>query len=246
MRLDQELTARGLFPSRAKAAAAVADGRVRVNGQPVLKNAFPVSGSDRIDVDPLPENEIYVSRAGLKLAAALDAFGVSPAGKTVLDIGASTGGFTDCLLRRGASYVYAVDVGTGQLDPSLRTDERVCSMEKTNARYLTASLFGRKPDMAVMDVSFISQSLLYPALAPLLPPGGFLISLVKPQFEVGPDQIGKNGIVRDPDGRKFRKILDKLKTAAASDGLTLRQWTDSPIAGGDGNREYLALFQKEI
>ena len=245
MRLDRELTERKLFASRAKAAEAIAAGRVRVNGQPVTKNAYPVSGSYAIEVDPVPETNSYVSRAGLKLAAALDAFAVSPAGKTVLDVGASTGGFTDCLLRRGAKKVYAVDVGTGQLDPSIRSDPRVVSMEQPNARYLTADLFPVLPDMAVMDVSFISQSLIYPSLSALLPKGGWLISLIKPQFEAGPEQVGKNGIVRDPDGRKFKKILDRLSSQAAAEGLTLLQWTDSPIAGGDGNREYLALFQKE-
>lgn len=243
MRLDRELTERGLFPSRAKAVEAISEGRVRVNGQTVTKNAFPVSASDVLDVDPEPD--AYVSRAGLKLAAALDGFSVSPAGKTVLDVGASTGGFTDCLLRRGAKTVYAVDVGKGQLDPSLRSDPRVVSIEQTNARYMTKDLFPLLPDMAVMDVSFISQSLIYPALSSLLPQGGRLITLIKPQFEAGPELVGKNGIVRDPDGKKFKKILDRLQAAAAGEGLRLMQWMDSPILGGDGNREYLALFRKE-
>ena len=242
-RLDVALTERGLADSRAKAAAAISDGYVSVNGVPVRKPSYPTEETDVLTVS-LP-GDTYVSRAGRKLSAALDAFEISPAGKTVLDIGASTGGFTDCLLRRGAAFVYAVDVGTGQLHPSLREDPRVRNMEKTNARYLTKELFDRPVDLAVADVSFISQTYLYPSVAPLLPAGAPFVTLVKPQFEVGPEGIGKNGIVRDPNGKRTKAMFQNLVSAAAEAHLVFRRSVDSPIPGGDGNREYLALFTKE-
>ena len=242
MRLDRAIVLRGLTDSRAKAASVIAEGRVTVNGKIVTKAAFETEETDVVSIAPSEED--YVSRAGRKLASALDAFGISPEGKTVVDVGASTGGFTDCLLRRGADFVYAVDVGTGQLSPSLARHPKVRNMEKTNARTLTKDSFDRPVDMAVMDVSFISQSLLYPAVSSLLPSGGPLVTLVKPQFEVGPEGVGKNGIVRDPDGKRIREIMKKLTAEAERSGLAFERMTDSPIPGGDGNREYLALFRK--
>ncbi|MBP5231713.1 MAG: TlyA family RNA methyltransferase, partial [Clostridia bacterium] len=229
MRLDAAIPLRGLTESRAKAAAAITGGKVTVNGRTVTKPSYPVSEEDEIRV--LGNEETYVSRAGIKLAAALDAFGTSPEGKTVLDVGASTGGFTDCLLRRGAAYVFAVDVGTDQLHPSLRNDPRVRNMEKTNARTLSPDLFDRPVDMAVMDVSFISQSFLYPALSGVLPAGAPLITLVKPQFEAGPGHVGKNGIVRDPDGKIARAVMDRLTEAADGSGFSLLRTIVSPVPG---------------
>ncbi len=243
MRLDLYLASRGMTESRAKAASAIAEGRVTVNGRPAVKPSTPVSETDEVVL--LASETSYVSRAGTKLAHALDVFHVSPEGLTVADIGASTGGFTDCLLRRGAKYVYAVDVGTGQLHPSVLSDERVRNMEKTNARFLTKDSFDRPVDMAVADVSFISQSLLYPAIASFLPENAFFISLVKPQFEAGRESLGKNGIVRDPDGKIIRKIMERLISDAEKAGLLFIDMTDSPIAGGDGNKEYLACFRKK-
>lgn len=242
MRIDVWLTQNGVFPSRNRAAEAISEGRISVDGKTVRKPSFPVSGAERIDAAP-PEHP-FVSRAGRKLDAALDAFALDIRGLTAVDLGASTGGFTDCLLRRGAGFVYAVDVGSGQLDASLRNDERVCNLENVNARYLKKEDFPRPIDLAVADVSFISQRLLYPAVASFLPEGKHFVSLIKPQFEVGPSGVGKNGIVRDPDGRLFRRVLNELEAEAAKNGLALRSVADSPIKGGDGNREYLALWYR--
>ena len=168
-------------------------------------------------------------------------FALDCAGLNVLDVGASTGGFTRCLLDRGAKHVYALDVGHGQLHPSLRTDGRVTAMEGVNARHITPDLFPIPPQMAVMDVSFISQALIYPALAAVLMPGGTLVTLVKPQFEAGRAHIGKGGIVK-PSEALFDEIFARLQGTAAECGLELRGRMPSPIRGGDGNAEFLALF----
>ena len=240
MRIDLYLTQNGFCKSRSKAVAAIEEKRVLLAGKPVTKASLDVSGNEPIEV--LPEENGFVSRAGKKLEAALQAFGLDVSGTTVVDLGASTGGFTDCVLRRGASFVYAVDVGSGQLDGSLREDERVRNMENTNARYLKKSDFDKPVDLIVTDVSFISQRLLYPAVADILEDGKPFVSLIKPQFEVGKAHVGKNGIVRDPDGKLFRKVVSELKEEAAKHGLLLKQTIDSPIPGGDGNKEYLALW----
>ena len=241
MRLDLYLAEQGLAVSRAKAQAMIKDGSVRVNGASVLKASFEVSAADEVSVVP---NDVqkYVSRGGLKLEAALKAFSVSPCGLVALDVGASSGGFTDCLLQHGAEYVYAVDSGTGQLHPSLLADERVCSMENTNARYLTAEAFSKPIQFAVMDVSFISQALLFPMLHAVLASGSLLITLIKPQFEVGRAYLGKNGIVKDKKVRQ--KALESVLQSAEQVGFEVVDRMESPITGGDGNVEYLALLRR--
>lgn len=242
IRLDTLLYQKGFFESRSKAAAAIAEGRIKVDGEVVLKASYPADENAEIVV---LEDDAFVSRAYRKLKAALDGFGVNPAGETAVDIGASTGGFTQCLLAQGAKKVYAVDVGTGQLHPSLRSDPRVVNMENTNARTLTKNDFQEEITLAVMDVSFISQSKIYPAVSDILTDGGKLISLIKPQFEVGRENIGKNGIVRDKSGKLIEKVKEALVKSAAEYGLMIKSFMPSPITGGDGNKEYLALFIKE-
>ena len=244
MRIDLFLAENGYCKSRSKAAEAIKEGRVLVDGKPVEKPSFLVE--EGMEVTLLEsEEEGFVSRAGYKLEGALKAFSIDVSGMTAVDLGASTGGFTDCLLQRGAAYVYAVDVGHSQLDEKLLCDARVKNMEKTNARYLKKEDFARPVDMVVTDVSFISQRLLYPAVADILPSGGLFVSLIKPQFEVGKQHVGKGGIVRDPGGKLFRNLLAELKAEGSNHGLKLLSYTDSPILGGDGNREYLAYWRKE-
>lgn len=240
MRIDVFLVENGFFPSRSKAAQAIGEGRVLLNGRPVSKAALNVEVDACVTVTQ-PQTQ-YVSRAGYKLQEALNVFGVDVRGMTVLDVGASTGGFTDCLLQHGASYVFALDVGTDQLAASLRQDARVRCMEGFNARRLCKADLEFEVGLVTMDVSFISQRLLYPAVASVLPPGGLFISLIKPQFEVGRAHVGKGGIVHDPHGKLIADVLDCLRSAASAAGLRLLRHTPSPILGGDGNREYLALF----
>lgn len=242
MRLDTLLHQKGFFESRSKAAAAIEEGRVQVDGAVVLKASFPADENAEITI--LADDK-YVSRAYRKLKAALDDFGVNPDGQTAVDIGASTGGFTQCLLEHGARKVYAVDVGINQLHPSIKSDPRVVNMEGTNARTLTKNDFPDEITLAVMDVSFISQSKIYPAVSDILVNGGKLISLIKPQFEVGRENIGKNGIVKDKSGKLIEKVKEDLKRSAAENSLIMKLFTASPITGGDGNKEYLALFIKE-
>jgi len=241
-RLDVFLQLRGFFDSRSRAADALSKGLVEVNGVIVKKPSFMVE--DGVIISVLTQKS-YISRAYAKLAFALDEFEVNPAGRIAVDIGASTGGFTQCLLERNAKKVYAVDVGRGQLHPSLRKDSRVVNMESVNARYIEKNDFYDELTLAVMDVSFISQSKIYPALSDILIPGGYLISLVKPQFEAGRENIGKNGIVKDKDGRLIERIKQELSITAAEHGLCIKDFADSPVLGGDGNKEYLALFKKE-
>ena len=243
MRIDLYLTENGFFKSRTKAAEAIKNGRVLVNGVPVEKPSF--LWEEGMEITLAEAEEEFVSRAGYKLEGALNAFGIDVSGMVAVDLGASTGGFTQCLLKHGAAYVYAVDVGHGQLDESLLRDARVCNMEKTNARYIGKKDFPREITLAVTDVSFISQSLLYPAIGDILPSGGILVSLIKPQFEVGRQHIGKGGIVKDPTGKLFRNVLASLQATAGENGLRLLAHTDSPIPGGDGNKEYLAYWRKE-
>jgi 23S rRNA (cytidine1920-2'-O)/16S rRNA (cytidine1409-2'-O)-methyltransferase len=232
-RLDQLLVERGLAESRAKAQALVLAGEVFVDGQKAAKPGHSVSVESRIELaGRLP----YVSRGGLKLAAALDHFGIDVTGRVCLDTGASTGGFTDCLLQRGATRVYAVDVGAGQLDWKLRTDPRVVLRENINARYLRFEDIGERVDLAVCDVSFISVTPVLPALVPLLKETGEIVVLVKPQFEVGRGQVGKGGIVRDPQlhAEACAKVEDAVRAAGFSTALM-----ESPILGAEGNREFL-------
>ncbi len=213
-------------------------GVVEVGGHRVDKPGTAVREDAEVAIREVAEP--YVSRAGRKLAAALDAFEIDPEGLICLDVGASTGGFTDCLLQRGARRVYAVDVGYGQLDHGLRTDERVVVMERVNARHLEADDLPEPCDLATVDVSFISLTKVVPALKALLKPGGRLLTLVKPQFEAGREQVGKGGIVRDESVRQ--RVVEETVAAIGSLGFEPLGQIDSPVHGARGNREALALF----
>ncbi len=236
IRLDRLLVERGLAPSRERAQALVLGGHVRVAGQPAGKPGGEVPADVPLEVvsDDLP----FVSRGGLKLAHALDHFAFDPTGHVALDVGASTGGFSDCLLQRGARRVLAVDVGYGQLAWKLRQDPRVFLLERQNVRTLAAEQLPERPTMAVSDVSFISLRLVLPKLAELLPPGAPAIVLIKPQFEVGKGQVGKGGVVRDPALRALA-VADVLAAAAAL-GFRTEPVVPSPILGPAGNVEFLA------
>jgi len=239
-RLDVLLVERGFYASREKAKAAVMAGLVLVNEEPADKAGMkvPRDAAIRVKGDVLP----YVSRGGLKLEKAIRTFGLSMDGRVVLDIGASTGGFTDCALKHGASFVYAVDVGYNQLDWSLRNDPRVKVMERTNFRHITPDMLdGPRPDAATIDVSFISLKLILPPLKAVLAPGGDTVALVKPQFEAGRDKVGKSGVVRDP--AVHRDVLESVLGFAASIGFELMGLTHSPIKGGEGNIEFLAWWR---
>jgi hemolysin TlyA family protein len=239
-RLDIAVFTMGLAESRNRAKTLIETGNIWVNGKQITKPAYECSDSDKIEFygEPL----LYVSRGGYKLAAALDAFDVDVTGCTAADIGASTGGFTDCLLRRGARKVYAVDSGSAQLAEKLRHDNRVVSLEGINARNLTVETLGESCTIVVMDVSFISQTKLYGAASSLLLTGGKFISLIKPQFEVGRGHIGKNGIVKDEKARQA--AVEAVKISAEQAGFECKGVIVSPITGGDGNIEYLAYFIK--
>lgn len=242
-RLDRLLAARGLFPSRERARRAVMAGVVEVDGRRVDKPGTPVAEDAEIAVRQ--DTEPYVSRAGRKLAAALGHFGIDVDGAVCLDVGASTGGFTDCLLEHGARRVYAVDVGYGQLDLGLRRDERVVVMERLNARYLAADDLPEPCDLITIDVSFISLAKVVPALLAHLAPAGRLLALVKPQFEAGRQRVGKGGVIRDEATR--REVIDEtvaaLEALRVGDlGLEALGVYDSPVAGARGNREAFALF----
>ena len=239
-RLDVLLVARGLAESRTRAEALVLAGRVRVKGVERPKPGTSVPPDAEVTVDS-PEHP-WVSRGGVKLAAGLDAFGVDPAGKTCLDVGASTGGFTDVLLARGAARVYAVDVGHGQLHARLRSDPRVVLREGVNARLLTREAVPEPCALLVADVSFISLRLVLPAAVPLLAPGAEAVVLVKPQFESERGEVGRGGIVRDPAVRS--RALARVVAVAEALGLTPLGTVESPITGADGNVEFLAAFRR--
>ena len=232
-RLDQLVLERGLAESREKAQALILAGQVIVNGQKSSKPGHGIADDAQIEV---LERMPYVSRGGFKLAAALDHFSIDVAGWTCLDVGASTGGFTDCLLQRGAAKVWAIDVGHGQFDWKLRNDPRVVVKEGVNARFLDAADYPVKFDLAVCDASFISTTLLIPAIAPLLAAPRRMIVLVKPQFEVGRTDVGKGGIVRDPALHEF--ACARVRNAVAAVGLD-SDIIPSPILGTEGNREFL-------
>jgi len=239
-RLDQLLVDRGLFDSREKARRAVLAGVVEAEGRRLDKPGTSLPADTPLAVRAPAEP--FVSRAGRKLAAALDHFAVDPAGLRCLDVGASTGGFTDCLLQRGAVSVTALDVGYGLIDARLRADPRVEMMERTNARHLAPDAFEHPFDLIVVDVSFISVALVAPALVPHLAPRGRLLVLVKPQFEVGRGLVGKGGIVRDDDLR--RSTIEGRAAQLAALGLELVGTYDSPVAGAEGNREAFALLRR--
>jgi 23S rRNA (cytidine1920-2'-O)/16S rRNA (cytidine1409-2'-O)-methyltransferase len=237
-RLDQLLVQKNLFASRNKAQAAIMAGLVFVDGQRVDKAGTKVAADSKIEIkgSPCP----YVSRGGIKLAGALDAFKVDPKGKICLDVGASTGGFTDCLLQRGAAKVFAVDVGYGIIDWKLRNDPRVVLIERTNARNLTLSDLGLRTldiGLAVIDVSFISLDKILPAVKTVLAPGATVIALIKPQFEAGKGEVGKGGIIKDP--KVHAEVVEKIKTGAEKLGFAVMGVIDSPITGMDGNKEFL-------
>ena len=242
MRIDVFLAEKGLAPSRSKAKEYIDSGKVFLNGAPVKKAGLEVTGTEDIRV---MDADKFVSRAGRKLEAALEIFGIDVTDLSALDLGASTGGFTDCLLQRGAKRVIALDVGRDQLDTRLREDGRVFVMENTNARDIFPEDLPFLPDIITTDLSFISQTLVYPAVARVLEKGYF-ISLVKPQFEAGRENIGKGGIVKDKDGKIKKAVLEKISLCAAQNGLTLLKTAPSPITGGDGNTEYLALFERSV
>ena len=232
LRLDTALVERGLFPSRARAQAAVLAGRVRVDGQPAEKAGTAVDADAAFSVAPAQE---FVSRGGLKLAHALDALEMDVTGASALDLGASTGGFTDCLLRRGAGRVIALDVGYGQLDWRLRTDPRVHVVERTNARAITPDTLPWTPDLVVCDLSFISVVTVWPQVAPLLDPAYRGLVLVKPQFEVGRGQVGSGGVVRDPAQRA--RAVRRVAQAIGEVGGIVTGVVGSGLPGPKGNRE---------
>ena len=239
-RLDQRLTELGLAESREKAKATIMSGLVYVNGQKSDKPGTPVSDGAKIEVRGAACP--WVSRGGFKLAKALEVFEINPAGYVCIDCGASTGGFTDVLLKNGAARVYAVDVGYGQLAWSLRTDARVTVMERTNARNLTPDMFPESMDMAVMDLSFISIRLILPAVHALLKPEGECVCLIKPQFEAGRADVGKKGVVRDR--AVHERVLNEMLEFFPTAGYTLTGLDYSPIRGPEGNIEYLAHLKK--
>lgn len=240
-RLDIALARRGLAPSRSKARAAVEAGLVLVNGRPAAKPSQPVDDADELQVMEGAELR-YVGRGGLKLERALEAFGLDARGLSCVDLGASTGGFTDCLLQHGAARVVAVDVGRGQLHPSLARDPRVVSLEGTDARSLVAAEAGGPFDLAVADLSFIPLERVLPHVPGLLKDGASAVCLVKPQFEAGPGRAGKRGVVRDPAVR--RRAVEGAAEAARACGMEVLGVERSPILGGDGNEEYLMWARK--
>ena len=234
-RLDVLLTARGLAPSREKAKALIMSGIVYVNGQKEDKagTGFPEDAEIELRGSTLR----YVSRGGLKLEKAVAEFGVRPEGKICMDVGASTGGFTDCMLQNGAVKVYAVDVGHGQLDWKLRNDARVVCLEKTNIRYATREQVPDEIALSSIDVSFISLSKVLPAVRKLLQTEGEVVALIKPQFEAGREKVGKHGVVRDPE--VHREVISSCVRYAEENGFRVRGLTFSPIRGPEGNIEYL-------
>jgi 23S rRNA (cytidine1920-2'-O)/16S rRNA (cytidine1409-2'-O)-methyltransferase len=233
VRLDRLLVERGLAPSRERAQRLVMAGDVIVDDHVVSKPGTEVDDAAVVRLRAAPSP--YASRGGEKLAGALDAFGVDPSGRVVVDVGASTGGFTDVGLRRGARRVFAVDVGYGQLAWALRQDPRVAVLDRTNARRLTPELFPEPPDLAVVDVSFISLALVLPAVARVLAPRADVVALVKPQFEVGKGEVGKGGVVRD--AAKRAEVVRRVRDTMVELGLTLRGEAESVLPGPKGNRE---------
>jgi 23S rRNA (cytidine1920-2'-O)/16S rRNA (cytidine1409-2'-O)-methyltransferase len=246
LRADALLVQRGLAASRTQAQRLIGEGRVLADGKTIAKPSLELPADIVLSVVE-DESDRYVSRGGLKLAGALAHTGIAVAGRTCLDVGQSTGGFTDCLLQAGAGQVVGVDVGHGQLHAKLKNDGRVTAREGINCRALTAADLGDAMptggfDLIVGDVSFISMTLVLPQLPALLAADGDLLLLIKPQFEVGPHNIGKGGIVRDPS--LYREVEGRFLEIAKKLGLTAKAWLDSPITGGDGNREFFIWLKK--
>lgn len=241
IRLDILVHQRGLFDSREKVKAVIMSGAVYVDGVRALKPGAMVDEQTNVEIrgGGLP----YVSRGGFKLEKALDEFEVSPDGLVCIDCGASTGGFTDCLLQRGAKKVYSVDVGYGQFDWRLRNDPRVILMERTNVRYLKGEDFEERMDLAVVDVSFISLKLVLPALRSILKDDGEVLCLIKPQFEAGREQVGKKGVIRDP--AVHRQVLGAFISNSRNAGFSVDAITYSPIKGPEGNIEFLGHLKTE-
>ena len=242
-RLDVLVVERGLAASRERSRALILAGQVRVNGAVVSKAGTQVARDAVVELTQ-PDHP-YVSRGGVKLAHALDVFGIDPSGMVALDVGASTGGFTDVLLRRGAAHVVALDVGHGQFDWTLRNDPRVTVIERVNARTLTPAQLPaayRSFALATMDLSFISLKHVLPAVAPLLEPDGALVALVKPQFEAGRGEVGKGGIVSDPEVQA--RVVEDVSAAADTLGLSRAAFVESPITGAEGNREFFLHLRR--
>lgn len=240
-RLDVLLTEQGYAESRTKAQAIIMSGMVYVDGQKADKPG--ISYEETVSLEVRGEMCPYVSRGGLKLEKALRDFGVKPLGYVCSDSGASTGGFTDCLLQQGAQKVFAIDVGYGQLDWKIRSDPRVVVMERTNIRYVTPEQLGEPLDLSVVDVSFISLKIVLPAIRELLKPNGQVLCLIKPQFEAGREKVGKKGVVREPETHK--EVLDGFVTLAGDLGFTILGLTFSPVKGPEGNIEFLGHLTRE-
>lgn len=241
IRLDLYLSTLGYVKSRQRAKTLIEDGCVSVNSQKITKPSYLIDDTAQHDIiikDPCP----YVSRGGLKLEKVINELNLNLENAVAIDIGASTGGFTDCLLKHGTMRVYAVDSGSEQLDSALKCDDRVISIENYNARNISVEDIGEHCDIITVDVSFISQTYIMPRATELLKESGAYISLIKPQFEVGRDKIGKGGIVKNPKDRLF--AIKKIIECAKENNLFCRYLTKSPILGGDGNAEFLALFTK--
>lgn len=241
-RLDILLLEKNFFPSRERAKAAIMEGMVYLNGQKADKAGDMVDEAAALEVRQ-PEHT-FVSRGGKKIEKALDFFDIDPAGQISLDIGASTGGFTDCLLQRGAKKVYAIDVGYGQLAWNLRQDPRVKCMERTNIRYVTPEQLEEPPSLCVIDVSFISLRLVLPVVAKLLTDDGCVVCLIKPQFEAGRGKVGKKGVVRDPT--VHLEVLEQFAEYTYTAGFRICNLTFSPIKGPEGNIEFLGFLDKRI
>jgi 23S rRNA (cytidine1920-2'-O)/16S rRNA (cytidine1409-2'-O)-methyltransferase len=241
VRLDLAMLDRGLVASRERARALILAGRVLVDGRVVDKAGTLVAPDATIALKAAEHP--YVGRGGVKLQGALETFGVSVAGRVCLDLGASTGGFTDCLLRHGAALVYAVDVGRGQLDARLRTDPRVVVMERTHAATLEPADFRDRPDLATIDLSFISLASILPVVPPLLGDPGEILALIKPQFEVGKGQVGKGGVVRDPE--QHRQVITNIGRVAIELGLKILGATPSCLLGPKGNREFFIYLSRD-
>ncbi|MBQ7714553.1 MAG: TlyA family RNA methyltransferase [Clostridia bacterium] len=240
MRLDLYLYEKSLAKSRSYAKDLIVSGLVKVDGETVTKPSFDVGDSS---VELTGELYPFVGRGGVKLDHALDSFSVDPSGKVCVDVGASTGGFTDCLLRRGAAKVYAVDSGKGQLVKKLADDPRVINLESFNAKELSRSVIKEECEVAVCDVSFISQTLLIPNILSLLSQDGYFVTLIKPQFECGRSALGKGGIVKDP--KQYYSAVRKVTEAAEREGFFCCGLVRSPVTGKDGNVEFLACFSKK-